>query len=56
MNRAYRHPATGFVREGDEETAKAVIKEMEDTFEAKNLKPVVQQTIAEQGRAVLNLK
>jgi hypothetical protein len=56
LNWAYRHLAKGFVLEGDEQTAKAVIKEMEDTFKAKKLKPAVQETIAAQGQAVLNLK
>jgi hypothetical protein len=56
LNWAYRHLAKGFVLEGDEETAKAVVKEMQDTFKAKKLKPAVQQTITAQAQAVLKVK
>ena len=55
LNWLFRHLAKGYLLEGDDKAAKATLKEMEDTFKAKKLRPVIQQTIAKQAAAVLKL-
>jgi hypothetical protein len=56
LNWIYRHLAKGYLLEGDEKAAKSTLKEMEDTFKAKKLKPAVQKVIAKQADEVLKLK
>ena len=46
---SYRHLAKGFLLEGDEETAKGVLKAMEETFKGKKLRPSVQKIISKQA-------
>lgn len=53
---AYRHLAKGFLLEGDDDTAKGILKAMEDTFKAKKLRPAVQRIISKQGAKVLKEK
>jgi hypothetical protein len=53
LNWLYRHLAKGYLLEGDEKTAKSTLKEMEDTFKAKKLKPAVMQTISKQASSVM---
>jgi hypothetical protein len=53
LNWLFRHLAKGYLLEGDEKTAKSTLKEMEDTFKAKKLKPAVMHTISKQASSVL---
>jgi hypothetical protein len=53
LNWLYRHLAKGYLLEGDEKAAKSTLKEMEETFKAKKLKPAVMQTISKQAANVL---
>ncbi|MCD6062185.1 MAG: hypothetical protein K0R82_96 [Flavipsychrobacter sp.] len=56
LNWAYRHLAKGFLLEGDDETAKGILKAMEETFKAKKLRPAVQKIISKQSAKVLKEK
>ncbi len=53
LNWLFRHLAKGYLLEGDEKTAKSTLKEMEDTFKARKMKPAVMQTISKQAADVL---
>ena len=53
LNWAYRHLAKAFLLESDEKSAKATLKEMEDTFKQKKLKAPILQKISKQASAVL---
>lgn len=53
LNWAYRHLAKGYILESDEKSAKATLKEMEETFKQKKLKAPVLQRISKQASAVL---
>jgi hypothetical protein len=41
--------------EGDEKSAKETLKQMEDTFKKKNLKPAVMQKIAQQATETMQI-
>ena len=53
LNWAYRHLAKAYLLESDDKSAKATLKEMEDTFKHKKLKAPVLNKISKQANAVL---
>lgn len=55
LNWTYRHLAKGYLLEGDEKSAKDTLKQMEDTFKKKNLKPAVLQKIAQQAAETMQV-
>jgi hypothetical protein len=55
LNWTYRHLAKGYLLEGDEKSAKETLKQMEDTFKKKNLKPAVMQKIAQQAAETMQV-
>jgi hypothetical protein len=55
LNWSYRQLAKGYLLEGDEKSAKATLKEMEDSFKAKKLKPAVMHIIAGQAAETLRV-
>ena len=55
LNWTYRHLAKAYLLEGDEKSAKDTLKQMEDTFKKKNLKPAVMQKIAQQATETMQI-